>query len=199
MSRRVKIITLIVLGTALAAFFYLRVLAKRIFVENPISGEQEAHTRLSQAALQSEAGPQQTVVLYFPVYDQNVLHAESRQLSWANQDNDRIRQVLLALIEGPRQGHGRALPAGTTIRAVFVAADGTALVDFDTDVVAGFDAGIESETLAVYAVVNSITANLNAVKRVKILIEGKETETLDGHLDLTGYFVPDPSRIATGL
>jgi hypothetical protein len=35
------------------------------------------------------------------------------------------------------------------------------------------------------------------VKKVKLLIQGQEVETLDGHADLTGAFVPDPTRIQT--
>ena len=102
-------------------------------------------------------------------------------------------------IRGTRQGHGRALSPSTTIRAVFLTPEGTAIIDFANDVTVGFNSGIESETLAVYSAVDSIAANLPSVKRVKILIQGKEADTLDGHIDLTGYFVPDPSRIGNGL
>ena len=40
------------------------------------------------------------------------------------------------------------------------------------------------------AVVNAVTSNLRAVARVRVLVEGKEVETLAGHMDLTGAFVP---------
>jgi len=33
------------------------------------------------------------------------------------------------------------------------------------------------------------------VRRLKILIHGQEVETLAGHLDLTGAFVSQPSRL----
>ena len=35
-----------------------------------------------------------------------------------------------------------------------------------------------------YAIVNAVTANLPAVQRVQILIDGKEVDTLAGHVDL---------------
>ncbi len=44
-----------------------------------------------------------------------------------------------------------------------------------------------------YSVVNSLAVNIPSVKKVKILIQGQEVETLDGHADLSGYFVPDPA------
>ena len=41
---------------------------------------------------------------------------------------------------------------------------------------------------------DSLAANIPAVKKVKILVQGEEVDTLDGHADLTRYFVPDLSR-----
>ena len=106
-----------------------------------------------------------------------------------------MRQVVLALAEGSHQGYGRVLPASTTVRAVFLAPDGTAFVDLSNDIQSDFEPGIESETLAIYSMVDSITANIPAVKRVQFLIQGQQVETLDGHADLTAAFTPDPTRI----
>src|ERR671910_197095 len=44
--------------------------------------------------------------------------------------------------------------------------------------------GTTNETLTVYALVSALTSNLPAVSSVQILIEGKEVDTLAGHLDL---------------
>jgi len=38
--------------------------------------------------------------------------------------------------------------------------------------------------LTVYAIVNAVTANLSSVERVQILIDGKQVDTLAGHVDL---------------
>ena len=195
MSRRAKIVMLIVLGVVAAGVFYLRVLSRRIFVETP-RAEQEARTTLGEVALQSPASSTQTVVLYFPSYDQGKLAAEVRRMSWAPDDVDRIREILLALIEGSHQGHNRAVSASANVRAVFLTRDGAAYVDFSSEALNDFAPGIESETLAVYSIVDSLAANIPAVKQVKITVQGQEVDTLDGHADLTDYFVPDPSRIA---
>jgi hypothetical protein len=40
------------------------------------------------------------------------------------------------------------------------------------------------ELMTVYAIVNAVTTNLPAVQRVQILIDGKEADTLAGHVDL---------------
>jgi hypothetical protein len=72
-----------------------------------------------------------------------------------------------------------------------MAADGTAYVDLSNDSLGDFEPGIQSETLAIYSIVNSIISNLPSVKRVQFLIQGQEVETLDGHADLTAAFTPD--------
>jgi hypothetical protein len=44
--------------------------------------------------------------------------------------------------------------------------------------------GSAAELLTVYAIVNAVTANLPAIMRVQILLDGKEVDTLAGHMDL---------------
>ena len=198
MSTRTKILILVILPVLVAGSLYLRSLARRIFFERARPPEASARARLTQVALQSSAGPTQAVTLYFPSNPEGKLQAETRALALAADPADRIRQIVLALVEGPKEGESRALPPSADVRAVFLTPDGTAYVDLSSGAFADFNPGIQSETLAVYSVVDSLTANLRDVKRVKFLVQGQEAETLDGHADLTAPFVPDPSRIATG-
>jgi hypothetical protein len=84
------------------------------------------------------------------------------------------------------------------VRAVFLAADGTAYIDLSNDMLSDFEPGIQSETLAIYSIVNSLAINIPSVKRAQFLIQGQQVETLDGHADLTAAFVPDPTRVKSG-
>lgn len=198
MSRRAKILVIVVVGVLAAALLYLRVLANRIFFEDAQRLEQAARAQLSAAALESESGGKQLVTLYFPSPNQGKLVAEGRSMPIVASDNDRIRQIVLALIAGPTQEAGRALPPSADVRAVFLTSEGTAYLDLSSSALTGFLPGIESETLAVYSIVNSVAANVPAVKKVKILVQGQEVETLDGHADLTGEFAPDMARAQSG-
>jgi germination protein M len=56
--------------------------------------------------------------------------------------------------------------------------------------------GLTQELASIYAVVNSLTQNVEGISQVQILIEGAETETLAGHIDLTKPFREDLSMIA---
>jgi hypothetical protein len=195
MSLRATIFFVITLMALAAGGLYLRRLSRRVFTELPASTEEAARAKLSQFALQSNHGATQLATLYFPALPEGKLVPESRSLTWAETDNDRVRQVILAIAEGSHQGLGRVLPASTTARAVFVTTEGTAFVDLSNDALADFEPGIQSETLAVYSLVNSIAMNIPSVKRVQFLIQGQQVETLSGHADLTTAFAPDPTRV----
>lgn len=198
MPRRAVILSIIVATVLGAGVYYLLVLRRHLAPSNanPPGAEQAARTRLSEAALQPAGGTSQSLTLYFPDLARGKLVAESRSLKLAPENVQRIKQVLLALIEGSHQGHGRTLPPSATLRAVFLSPDGTAVIDLSQEALADFTPGIESEDLAVYSIVDSLAANIPAVKRVKFLIQGNEAQTLDGNIDLSGYFAPQPNLIA---
>ncbi len=198
MSRRVLILTAMVAVILGVGVYYLVTLRRHMSPASTASqnNEQTARTRLSEAALQQAGGQSQAITLYFPSYADGKLIAENRSLKLAPENVKRIKQVLLALIEGSHEGHGSTLPPSATIRAAFLAPDGTAVIDLSQEALADFTPGIESEDLAIYSIVDSLAANIPAVKRVKFLVQGQQVETLDGHIDLSGYFAPEPTLIA---
>lgn len=197
MSTRAKILSLALFVVLVGSAFYLRVLTRRIFFRPPAEHSEEvARTRLAEATLQSAATPQQTATLYFPSFEEGALLEEKRPISWADSETDRIRQVLLALIEGSHHGAEPVLPPSASIRAVFLAPDGTAYLDFAGPTLASLHSGIASESLAVYAMVNSLAANIPAVKKVKIVVQGQQVETLGGHADLSESYAPGPARLS---
>ncbi len=197
MARRTIIMLLIIVPVLIIGSLYLRSLVRWAFFERRHQPDTVARAQLDQAALQAAAGPTQTVTLYFPSYAEGKLRGEARPLAMATDPADRVRQIVLALIEGPKQVAGSALSASAEVRGVFVTADGTVYLDLSSGVAGDFNPGIESETLAVYSVVDSLAANLPEVKRVQFLMQGQEVDTLDGHADLTAPFAPDTSWIAS--
>ena len=61
---------------------------------------------------------------------------------------------------------------------------GDAFVDLSPELSSAHPGGSTNELLTVYAIVHAVTANLPAVQRVQILIEGKEVDTIAGHVDV---------------
>lgn len=136
-----------------------------------------------------------TVTLYFVAEDDGLLHAEEREIPAGGAPADEIRRVVEELIKGSTRDLLAPLPPETKLRQVFVSRD-TAYVDFSREIMERFAYGSSSELAAIYAVVNAITANFRDVKRVAILVEGGEKETLGGHVDLSRPLVPQPSLVA---
>ena len=196
MEERNWIVVVIVTAILAAGFVYLRNLSEVMSFEPPPQHAAEmARTKLTEAALQISR-PQETAKLYFPSYEQGALLEEGRPISWASSDEDRIRQVILAIVEGSRQGLSRALPPTASIRGVFLTLDGTAYLDFSEESVADLKPGISSESLVLDAIVNSIVVNVPRVKRVRIVVQGRNVDSLDGHADWGEFLLPDLTRVA---
>lgn len=95
------------------------------------------------------------------------------------------REVLSALLAA-----GSRIPvlSDMKLRGFFLAEDGTAYVDLTTGSQEVLTASAGDEFLAVYALVNTLTQNFEEIRQVRFLIEGREAQTLAGHMDLVRAF-----------
>jgi hypothetical protein len=66
-----------------------------------------------------------------------------------------------------------------------------ALIDLGDEVAKTLPGGSYSEMTAVYSIVNTIALNFPRIKLVKLMLNGKDVETLRGHLDLSAPLAPD--------
>ncbi|MGE0593295.1 MAG: GerMN domain-containing protein [Vicinamibacterales bacterium] len=105
------------------------------------------------------------------------------------------RELVRAQLAAPLDPQRSPIPAGTALRAFYVTARGDAFVDLSADVSTGHPGGSLGELLTVAALVNVVTTNLPAVRRVQILIEGQEVDTLAGHVDLRRPLPQDLSLV----
>ncbi len=148
---------------------------------------------------QEPAGPApepRTVTLFFLADDDDLLHKETREIASGPAAADEAERALAELIKGSEKGLVSPLPPQAKVRQVFIGADGLATVDLSREAAEGASYGSTSELAAVYAVVDTLVFNFDQIKRVAILVEGVERETLGGHVDLTRAFLPDYSLVA---
>lgn len=108
----------------------------------------------------------------------------SRPVLYGATPLDQARRIVEAVVEPPPEGQRSAIPDGTTVRSVFLAADGNAFVDLGGTIASGHSGGSLNEALTVYAIVNALTVNLPDIAAVQILVDGKQVDTLVGHIDL---------------
>ena len=109
----------------------------------------------------------------------------------------RTRQLLTALIAQPPTEAQRTLPADAELLGFYLFPDGTAIADFSEALGTKTPSGILSEKMAVDSILDTLAANVPAVHSLKILIHGQETDTLAGHLDLTGFFPIPTSPVSS--
>ena len=94
------------------------------------------------------------------------------------------RQIVRALLQPPPAPYVPVIPPGTTLKAFYLTSGGDAFVDLSAEVTTKHTGGSMDEILTVYTIVNALTVNLPAITRVQILVDGKEVDTLAGHVDL---------------
>jgi hypothetical protein len=150
----------------------------------PEAERQASREATSPVSTFAETARPLRVHLYFSGSDHTALIAETRELLNSGDPSDLGKRIIQALVDGPRENGVRTLPASTVVKDVFVTDDGTAYVDFNEKVAEDHPGGVQAEYLSIYSVVNSLVLNLEGVSAVKLLIDGREADTLAGHMDL---------------
>ena len=157
-----------------------------LFVAAPRWFRGEAVVEPGQAAATATAAAQRkiTATLFFISEDGMSLIPVQSEVPFAEPVVEQARRIIEAQIAAPAAPLASAIPAETKLRAIFLSERGDLFVDFTSDMTTRHTGGSLDELFTVYAIVNSATVNLPAISRVQILIDGKEVDTLAGHVDL---------------
>jgi hypothetical protein len=135
------------------------------------------------------AGPTEQVILYVAYDDVGVLHAQAAQIplpSVRQQRAEELLRALLALYLDKSSPH--PLPPGSDIRSVYLVDPGLAVIDINAAFADGHRSGVLAEELTVASMIQTLSANIPGILKVKILVEGKQRDTLAGHADLSAFF-----------
>ena len=147
------------------------------------------------------AGPTERVTLFVAHDDDGSLRAESAQIplpSGRQQRTEELLRALLSLYLDKSSPH--ALGSGADIRSVFLVDPGVAVIDLNAAFADTHRSGVLVEELTVASLIHTISANTPGILKVKILVDGKERDTLAGHADLsTFYDVGAVNQLATHL
>jgi spore germination protein GerM len=122
--------------------------------------------------------------LFYVSEDGTHLTGVERDVAYGDGSAAQAREIVKAQIAPAAAPLVSAVPPGTTLRALYVTTGGDAFVDLSREVVTGHPGGSLDELLTVYTIVNALTMNLPAVTSVQVLVDGKEVDTLAGHVDL---------------
>ena len=137
--------------------------------------------------------------LYFSDANERFLIPEKRQLM---KDKDIVGQaceLVKALLDGPKTKLVRTFPQKTELQGVKIEGGQRAVVSFDKNFIRNHPGGSASEMATIYSLTNTLTANILSIKEVKLLVGGKELESIGGHIDTRRPFVPNKDMLAPGV
>jgi hypothetical protein len=136
------------------------------------------------AAVPAPQGRKIKAQLFYVSDDGMRLVGVERDVPYAETAVDQAREILNAQVAPVAAPLISAVPAGTVVRALFLTEGGQAYVDLSRDVATAHPGGSLNEMLTIYTIVHALTFNLPAVTAVQLLVDGKEVDTLAGHVDL---------------
>ena len=133
----------------------------------------------------------QIAKIYFSDPQERFLMPEKRYVIKENDAAAQAREIVKALLEGSKAGLVNTFPAGVVLIDVKVGDTGIAFVNFSKNLIKKYQGGSTAEMATIYSLINSITQNIPSIKKVKILVEGKELSSIKGHISTQKAFSPD--------
>ena len=150
--------------------------------DTPAADKPAATDKKDAGAKNGSAKPAEKIGIkvYYPDDNGMKLVAETRTVE-TTQDG-KYKATLESLLSGTKaKGMVNIIPKKAKLKSVKVK-NGIATVDFSEDLVKNFAGGSTGEEMLAGSIVNTLT-EFPEVKSVQIIIEGKEVDSLAGHLD----------------
>jgi hypothetical protein len=156
------------------------------YIYPPASGKHTAATKREK----------QEVTLFFSDANERFLIPEKRYIPKENGPEQQAQEMVKALLSGSKTGLVNTFPDNAELQNVKLEGGDTLLVNFSESLVANHPGGSAAEMATVYSLTNTLTVNMPAIKKVKILIGGKERESLKGHIGIKNPFTMNRELIA---
>jgi len=189
MTRR-RVITIFVIGVvAVGLGWALMTALSRVLRSNPAPPPQAAEAGDPPPAQTTPsptpAVPRIKANLFFASEDGRSLVAVEQEIPLAEGAVAQARALVEAqLSAAPPAPLATTIPEGTTLRGLYLSDKNEAFIDLDPAVRDKHPGGSMNELFTVYTIVNAVTMNLPDVQSVQLLIDGREVDTLAGHVDL---------------
>jgi spore germination protein GerM len=135
------------------------------------------------------AGPTEQVTLFVAHDEDGSLRAESAQIPLPSGRQQRAEELLRTLVSHYLDKTSpHVLGVGSEVRSVFLVDPGVAVIDLNAAFADTHRSGVLVEELTVASLIHTISANTPGILKVKILVDGKDRDTLAGHVDLSAFF-----------
>lgn len=135
------------------------------------------------------AGPTSPVTLFVAHDEDGTVRAEAAQIPMPSGRQERAEELLRSLLSiYLDKSSPHPLGSGADIRGVFLVDPGVAVIDLNGAFADTHRSGVLVEELTVVSLIHTISANTQGILKVKILVDGKERDTLAGHADLSSFY-----------
>lgn len=184
-KRNVQMFWLSAIVLIMAGFLVFFFLSLFDYVYPPITGKETA----------SKTREKRKVELYFADSNERFLISETRFVPKTKGISGQAEELVKALLEGPKTGLVRTFPEGTTLHNIKVK-NGTAYVSFDKNLVELHPGSTTSEITTIYSLTNTLSLNIKEISTVKLLINGKDFQSIKGHIDTRHPFTVNRELLA---
>jgi hypothetical protein len=190
MSRQFKItLAILLMGVAIGAIYFRGLHREILRFAHLERSEEQARREVTRPPVTAPADRKfKTQIFWASLSSPGTLEPVEVELPQTDEPSERARLALDTLIASPPDPEQRTLPAETLLLEFYLLADGTAIADFSDALANKTPSGISSEMLAVDSIARTVRAAVPTARRLKILVQGQEVETLAGHVDLSGNF-----------
>lgn len=173
-KRRFFLSLMVLVAVVFLIFFFVSLFDK---IYPPTTGQRTAATKQEK----------KKITLYFADSNERFLVAETRYVPQHKKIEDQAGELVKALIDGSHTELVATFPAEVALKGITVKAE-TAYVNFGKKLRDLHPGGSSSEMMTIYSLTNTLVSNVRGIKKVKILIEGKDIETIKGHIDTRHAF-----------
>ena len=135
------------------------------------------------------SGPTEQVTLYVADDDAGTVRAQAARIPLPAGRQQRAQELLHALLDlYLDKSSPHTLAPGADIRSIYLVDPGMVVIDLNAAFADNHRSGILVEELTVASLVQTLSANIPGITRVKILVEGKQRDTLAGHANLADFY-----------
>ncbi|HEV2961949.1 MAG TPA: GerMN domain-containing protein [Candidatus Angelobacter sp.] len=174
-------ITLLLVGILVSGIFIIK-----------ITHKEQAKTEIAadERPVAPPVGGKQERIQILVAYD------EDRALRWREvtvfmpeerslRAKEALRAVLAQYLQSPSP---HLMGKGTDIKNVYLINHDTLVVDTTSQFADNHPSGILPEEMTITSLIETLSANLPEIARVKFIVDGTDRETLAGHVDLMSFY-----------
>ena len=184
MTRPIVVMFIVLLLVAAGLGFYAYHLKAKV------AAEEQRLAQQSQVVVPPASGPTTLVTLYVASDQEGGLRRTQINVALPQERSERARGILRSLLATYLlPGSPHPIGAGSDVRDVFLLGSDTAVIDTNAGFADSHPSGVLAEELTIASMVSTLNANDPQITRVKVLVDGKERDTLAGHADLRRFYL----------